>query len=175
MKIRYADLRPHTGGLVKLDLVVEGDISAISDEISKIKKSPEKWGVEFKRIDKRSLTANRYAWKLIEKLAVVLHTDKLTVYREIVRDMAGISRMVCVQNKDKDALIRDWCSNGIGWQAEEYPSKLEGCTDVILYKGSSAFNSSEMNRFIELIQMECKAQGIEIMTPKELNEISYTD
>ena len=70
MKIKYIDIHSHPGGLAKIDLVIDGDISAISDEITKIKESPDKWEAEFKKISsKRSLDANAYAWVLIDKLA----------------------------------------------------------------------------------------------------------
>lgn len=174
MKIRHIDIRNHPGGLIKLDLVVEGDISVISDEITKIKELPDKWEVEFKKVShKRSLDANAYAWVLIDKLAKKLYTDKITVYKEIVRDVAGASRVACVQIKDAEAIQKDWQSRGIGWQTEEMPSKIEGCKTLILYKGSSAFTAEEMNRFIDLIIAECKEQKIETMTPLELERLKH--
>lgn len=172
MKIKYIDLRNHVGGLIKIDLVVSGDISAISDEITKIKENPDRYEVEFKRTDKRSLKANRYAWKLIEKLAEVLHTDKETIYRELVRDVPNISKSVLVKDDDLEAVKAEWESNGLGWIAEEFSSE-EGWTELMLYKGSSRFNPSEMQRFIELIQAECKEQRIETMTPQELERLKY--
>ena len=90
MRIRHIEL--HGGASwSRIDLYIDGDISAISDEVSKINEHPERYEVEFKRIDKRSLKANRYAWELIGKLAAVLRADKNTIYREIVRDVPGIS------------------------------------------------------------------------------------
>ena len=174
MKIKYIDLHNHSGGLIKLDLVIDGDISAISDEITKIKESPDKWEVEFKKVSsKRSLDANAYAWVLIDKLAKRLYSDKVSVYREIIRDVPGVSRIVCVQEKDAEAISKEWQSRGIGWQTEEMPSKIEGCVNLILYKGSSEFNSSEMNTFIDLIIQECKEQKIETLTPLEIERLKH--
>lgn len=172
MRIRHIEL--HGGASwSRIDLYINGDISAISDEVSKINEHPERYEVEFKRTDKRSLKANRYAWELIGKLAAVLRTDKNTIYREIVRDVPGISRTVLVSDEDVEAVKSEWESNGIGWMAEEYPSDEDGRTELVLYKGSSRFDPSEMQRFIELIQAECKDQRIETMTPQELERLKY--
>lgn len=156
---------------MKLDLVISGDISAISDEICKIKEHPERYEVVFNRIDKRSLRANRYAWELIGKLAAKLHVDKNTVYREIIRDVNGISRTALVKEEDAAEVKADWESNGIGWIVEEFPCDIEGYVDFTLYKGSSKFTPTEMNEFIELIVAECKQFRIETLTPYELEQI----
>ena len=172
MKIRHIDIRNHPGGLVKLDLVVEGDISVISDEITKIKESPDKWEVEFKKKSvKRSLDANAYAWVLMDKLAKKLYTDKVSVYREIIRDVPDISKTVCVLEKDAESIAKEWQSKGLGWQTETFPSKLKGCVNMTLYIGSSEFTAAQMNTFIDLIVAECKEQKIETMTPLELEKI----
>ena len=167
MKIRYAKANRHEGDLIKLTLVIDGDISAIADEINKINAHPNKYEVEIKETSKRSLTANSYAWSLISKLAKRLSVDKNTIYRELVRDMP-VSTMVLVKNSEADALTREWESRGQGWQTEEMPSDLEGYKVFALYKGSSEFTPSEMSMFIDLIIYECKEQNIDI------DEDSYT-
>lgn len=48
------------------------------------------------------------------------------------------------------------------------PSKIEGCTNVILYDGSSTYDTAQMSRFVNMVVDECKIQGIETMTPEEL-------
>ena len=48
------------------------------------------------------------------------------------------------------------------------PSKLPGCVNVILYYGSSTYDTAQMSRLINLAVQDCKEQGIETMTPQEL-------
>jgi hypothetical protein len=67
-----------------------------------------------------------------------------------------------------DDLCEAWESKGIGWQTDRLQSKLEGCTNVVLYYGSSVYDSKQMSRLIELIVQDCKANGIETLTPHEL-------
>lgn len=58
--------------------------------------------------------------------------------------------------------------NGIGWTTDTFPSKIDGCTNVVLYYGSSTYDKAQMQRLTELIVNECEAQGIETRTPDEL-------
>ena len=55
-----------------------------------------------------------------------------------------------------------------GWISEKIPSKLPGCVNVILYYGSSACDTAQMSRLIDLIVQECRQQDIETLTPAEL-------
>lgn len=125
--------------------------------------------VEIKKYRKRrSLDANAYAWVLIDRLAEKLRMPKLDVYRELIRNIGGVSQTVCVQDKAVQDLISGWSHNGLGWFAETMPSKLSGCTNVILYYGSSSYDSAQMSALLDLLIDDCKAQGIETTTPEEL-------
>ena len=55
--------------------------------------------------------------------------------------------------------------------SETSPSKIDGCTNVILYYGSSEYDTRQMSRLINLIVEDCKIQGIETMTPDELSAL----
>lgn len=121
--------------------------------------------------DKRSLDANAYCWVLLDKLAEVLHVHKTELYRSYIREIGGNSETVCVLSKAVDALKRGWTKNGIGWQTEEMPSKIPGCVNVVLYYGSSEYDTAQMSRLIDLIVQDCKAQGIETMTPFQLDAL----
>lgn len=125
--------------------------------------------VEIKKYRKRrSLDANAYAWVLIDRLADKLRMAKTDVYRELIRNIGGVSQTVCVQDKAVQDLISGWSHNGLGWFAETMPSKLAGCTNVILYYGSSSYDSAQMSALLDLLIDDCKAQGIETTTPEEL-------
>lgn len=120
---------------------------------------------------KRSLDANAYFFVLADKLAAKLGTSKEEVYRNAVRDIGGVSEIVCVKNEAVERLCDGWSKNGIAWQTETFPSKIDGCTNVILYYGSSTYTTEQMSRLIDHIVQDCKAVGIETMTPNAIAEM----
>lgn len=119
----------------------------------------------------RSLDANAYAWMLIDKIAERTHVPKTDVYRGYIRELGGNSTIVCVQDKAVEKLIAGWKKNGLGWQAETSQSKLDGCTNVVLYYGSSTYDSDQMSRLIDLIVQEARDLGIETLTPDDLERM----
>ena len=120
---------------------------------------------------KRSLDANAYFFVLADKLAAKLGTSKEEVYRNAVRDIGGVSEIVCVKNEAVERLCEGWSKNGIAWQTETFPSKIDGCTNVILYYGSSTYTTDQMSRLIDHIVQDCKAVGIETMTTNAIAEM----
>lgn len=124
--------------------------------------------VEIKRHrERRSIGANGYCWVLIDKIAAALSVDKEAVYREAIRSIGGVSETVCVQNKAVERLRDGWEKNGVGWLTDTMPSKLEGCTNVILYYGSSTYDTKQMSCLIDHLIQDAEALGIETITPKE--------
>ena len=109
---------------------------------------------------RRSKDANAYYWALIGQLAEVTGVRVTEIYRGHVKDLGGNSTIVCVQEAAVDALIRGWERNGIGWLAETMPSKLDGCVNVILYYGSSTYDTKQMARLIDLAVQDCEAAGV---------------
>jgi hypothetical protein len=129
----------------------------------------EKLSIEIKPYrSKRSLDANAYAWVLIDRLSEKMGVPKVEIYREYIRNIGGVSETVCVQDKAVDKLCEAWRSKGIGWQTETFPSKIEGCTNVVLYYGSSTYDTEQMSRLLELIRQDCKQFGIPTETPDEI-------
>lgn len=124
-----------------------------------------------KKKRKRSLDANAYCWVLLDKLATVLQKPKTEIYKQYIRDVGGNSETVCVVNKAVEKLCSHWSDHGLGWLTDTMPSKIEGCTNVILYYGSSEYDTKQMSRLINLIVEDCKIQGIETMTPDELSAL----
>lgn len=120
---------------------------------------------------KRSLDANAYLWVLLDKLAAVLKVPKVEIYREMIKGIGGVSEAVCVQNHAVEKLCSGWEHNGLGWLTETFPSKIEGCTNVTLYYGSSTYDTKQMSDLIDHVVEECKLQGIETMTPAELERL----
>ena len=121
--------------------------------------------------NRRSLDANAYFWVLLDKLAVSLKIPKDELYRGYIRNIGGNNETICVQNKAVDRLIDGWQHNGTGWVADTCESKIEGCTNVTLYYGSATYDTEQMIRLIDAVVQDCKAVGIETMTPQELTQM----
>ena len=120
---------------------------------------------------RRSLDSNAYCWVLIDKIASSVGSDKITVYREAVRNIAGNTEIVCVKDEAVDKLRQGWEHNGMGWLTETMPSKITGCTNVILTYGSSTYDQRQMGALIDHIVDEAKGLDIEVMTPAEIERM----
>ena len=118
---------------------------------------------------KRSLDANAYAWVLLQKLGEALKLPKEEVYRQIIRGWGNFFTAE-VNSVDADRLCDYWTSKGLGWVAEKAFDDGES-TDILLYPGSSTYDTHQMSRFIDGIVDECKAQGIETKSPEELTAL----
>ena len=117
---------------------------------------------------RRSLDANAYCWVLLDKLAEAFREPKEKIYRSYIKEIGGVSEIVCVKNEAVEKLCEGWEHNGIGWQTDTLPSKINGCTNVVLYYGSSTYDTAQMQKLTQLCVEDCKLQGIETMTPSEL-------
>lgn len=131
---------------------------------------PKKYVAEIKEYrEKRSLDANAYCWVLIGKLSAKLGVTPEQIYREAIRDVGDNYEVTPIRNDALDRWKEIWASNGIGWLCDEIgPSKIDGYTNVRNFYGSSAYDKSQMHRLIQIIVDECKTQGIDTLTPKEL-------
>lgn len=117
----------------------------------------------------RSLDANAYFWVLCDKLSEKTRISKDLIYRNLIKEIGGNSETVCVQNKAVDKLRQGWEEHGIGWLTDTVESKIDGCTNVILYYGSSSYDSAQMARLIDLIVQECEQQDIETVSPEQIS------
>lgn len=120
---------------------------------------------------KRSLDANAYAWVLMDKLASQLHESKEAIYKSYIKEIGGNSELVCIKTEAAEKLCSAWERNGLGWQTDTMPSKLKGCTNVVLYYGSSVYDTEQMSRLIDLIVQDCETFGIETKDPAELERL----
>ena len=115
VKIPHADIAPAMNWLAAVD--PEKEYQVTLDNFKK----------------KRSLDSNAYCWVLIGKLAAVLNQPKAQIYRELIKDIGDNYDTVCVKNKALESLRNRWEKHGLGWIAEPFPSKLDGCTNVNVY------------------------------------------
>lgn len=121
--------------------------------------------------ERRSLDANAYAWVLIDGIAQAIREDKTSVYRAAIREIGGNYQLVCTQDANVDKLRRVWEYNGIGWVTDTIPSKLPGCTNVLLYYGSSVYDTAQMSLLIDHLVYEAKELGVETLPPTELERM----
>ena len=150
-----------------VEIALEGNVAS---EVEKFK--GKHIDVSFKQYRKgRSLDANGYFWVLAGKLAEAMNIPKTDIYRGYIKEIGGNSEIVCVQDRAVDSLVNGWQRNGIGWVADTMPSKLKGCTNVILYTGSSEYDTGQMARLIDLAVQDCKAVGIDTKTPAEIDDL----
>lgn len=119
----------------------------------------------------RSLDANAYCWVLLDRLAAHYGISKQEVYRQEIRNIGGVSEVLCLREKAAEPFCRAWERNGIGWMAETFPSKLNGCVTVTVWYGSSTYDTEQMSRLIDAVVQDCKIAGIETMTPAELDAL----
>lgn len=123
---------------------------------------------------KRSLSANAYAWALMNQLAAKINRPVLDIYRDLIRDIGGSSALVTIRADAAKAFKNGWESKGEGWQVH----KLDEMTtpqgvfyNLQCWYGSSQFDPSKMHRLIELIVQECQQQDIPTMTPEEISKL----
>ena len=115
--------------------------------------------------EKRSLTANAYAWVLIGKIADAMRTSKDEIYLKMLKRY-GQSELISV-------LSHVPIGNYIKYYEEAGESKLNGkdFTHYRVYKGSSEFDSREMSIFIDGVVSEAKELGIQTDTPNMIAEM----
>ena len=164
MKARLHDLSLARDGGYLLTIATRENIGPLFDELHEtdvdvtVKKHREK----------RSLDANAYFWVLVDRLAEKLRIPKTEIYRRYIREIGGNHEMVCVIDSAVDKLRRGWEHNGLGWQTDTMPSKIPCCTNVILYYGSSTYNTRQMSHLIDMAVQDCADQGIETLPPDKL-------
>ena len=122
---------------------------------------------------KRSLNANNYAWQLMTELAHARNTTKEEIYEMMLRDYGTYQ----VDEDGNTAMISvlehiDCSKFGIH---VEFAGKGHVGDKVFnhyrVLKGSSEYDTKEMSVFIEGIVSECKAEGIDTVTPNELERM----
>jgi hypothetical protein len=124
-----------------------------------------------KHREKRSLDANSYFWVLLDQLAEKIGESKAEIYKSYIRNIGGVSDTICLKEKAVEDFCKGWQKNGLGWQTEVVDSKLKGCKNVIVYYGSSTFDSAQFSRLLDMLIQDCNAVGVPTATEKEINQM----
>lgn len=118
---------------------------------------------------RRSLDANGFMWLLCQALAECLQTSKDAVYRDFVRDYGHFYTTYCA-TEDVPGVVGAWRKNGIGWIAEA-SDNFDGTSTVLLYPGSSTYDTKQMSRLIDAMCRECDDLGLTVQLPEEIKEL----
>jgi len=164
MRGRLIDLSFAMNGKQRLTVELDGDFRKQFDRFKDIDVR-----IEIKKYrKKRSKDANAYAWVLIDRIAATLSLSKEEVYRNAIKSIGGVSEVVCVLDSAVDRLREGWEKQGLGWQTEVMDSKLPGCKNVILYFGSSTYDTKQMSLLIDHLAQDAQGLGIETETPEQI-------
>lgn len=128
--------------------------------------------VEIKQYRKRrSLDANAFLWVLCDQIAQKIDASKEDVYRRFIKEY-GTFEIVPIKAKAVESFKDKWGKNGLGWFCEDMDGcKLEGYKRIMVYFGSSSYNTQEMTRVLNQVVEEAKSLGISTMTPAEIESL----
>ena len=115
--------------------------------------------------EKRSLTANAYAWVLMGKIADVVRASKEEVYLEMLKKYG--QRTVVSVRSDIDV-------SGYFKYYEDFATGYVGDTEFThyhIFKGSSEYDSREMAVLIDGIISEARELEIEVLPPHEVERL----
>lgn len=174
-----------TGTLKDLNLsfynrkpVVSLELDARIEDIEKLK--DKKLSVEIKQYrEKRSLDANAYYWQLVSKLSDAIGRPNNWIHNWMLREYGEIE---VIDGQGVYLVLPDTeAAQKTAEHAETYhlkpTSQVKLGKDGRMYRtymmlrGSSSFDTKEMSRLINGLVDECKAVGIETMTPDELERM----
>jgi hypothetical protein len=119
--------------------------------------------------EKRSLSANAYAWVLITKIAQCTRPpmSKEAVYKEMLKSygQVGVISVLTTKSEPVKRELKYWESAGTGTvDGKEFEH-------IRFWVGSSLYDKHEMGLFIDGIVSECKGLDIETLTPHELERM----
>ena len=132
-----------------------------------LKESPVK--IEIKKASKsRSLSANAYAWVLIDKISEKTGINQTDVYRNAIREIGGVSTLLGMKDDAVPVFSENWQRGHLGRQVEIIPgSSKPGWSNVRVFYGSSEFDSAQMARLIDSLIQDAESLGIPTISDDE--------
>ena len=129
--------------------------------------------VDIKKASKhRSLSANNFAWTLIDKIAEKTGISVTEVYREAIREIGGVCDYYGIKEAAFESFCKLWNGNHLGRQVEIVPGSVKpGWINVRAWKGTSDFDSAQMARFIDTLIQEAEAQGIPTVPDRDVERM----
>lgn len=176
MNIRYIELKNHSGGLTRLNIVVDGDKTILAELVGKIQADPSQYELELKKIrHKRGLTANAYYWALVEKLAKAMGSSKDEIHKELI---IRYGSMKLDENDDPIvfSVLAGSTPDGINPYVRPFAEGYVNGKRFIHYyvlKGSSECNNAEFACLLDGCISECEGVGISTLTRSEISKLEY--
>lgn len=136
--------------------------------------------VEIKKASRhRSLSANAYAWVLIDQITARLQDmDKdgywtpEKVYLKAIENIGGISDLYGVKESAFESFKELWCKGHIGRRVTIIPGSTKpGWINVMASKGSSDFDTVQMSRLIDSLIQEAESLGIPTITEEQAEKM----
>lgn len=115
--------------------------------------------------EKRSLSQNAYAWKLINEIGNKIGKSKEELYVEMLKDYGQHEVISMLSTIDPKGYFKYYEAIGTGIVNDKE------FTHYKIFKGSSEFNTLEMKIFIDGIIQEATQLGIPTITEKELESM----
>ena len=112
--------------------------------------------------EKRSLSQNSYAWKLITQIANKIRKSKEEVYLQMLEDFGQSEIVSMLSSINPKGFFKYYKKIGEG---------VVNNKDFIhykIYKGSSEYDTKEMSIFIDGIIQECEQLDIPTKSPEEI-------
>ena len=165
---KLKDLLRLSGGEWLVSFTTRDDPGQIFDDLKE-----QAVKVEIKKASKRrSLSANAFAWALIDQIAEKTGLPQKEVYRNAIREIGGISDFYGMKEEAYPAFCELWTAGHMGRQVEVIPgSGKPGWINVRAYKGSSDFDSRQMARLIDSLIQDAEQLGIPTMPDKEVERM----
>ena len=125
--------------------------------------------------EKRSLTANSYAWVLVHKIAAELSktgaVTPIEVYRNAIAQLPDMdATFISIKAEAAEDFTKSWENGHIGRQCERI-SEEDGFVTLRCVYGSSDFSRAEMARFIDALIQDAQTLGIETRDPADVKSL----
>ena len=115
--------------------------------------------------EKRSLSQNAYAWKLINEIGNKISKSKEEIYLQMLKDYGQHEVISMLSTINPNGYFKYYEVIGTGIVNDKE------FTHYKIFKGSSEFNTLEMKIFIDGVIQEATQLGIPTITEKELESM----
>lgn len=129
--------------------------------------------IEIKKASKhRSLSANNFAWVLIDQIAEKSGISVSEVYQNAIREIGGVSDYYGMKEQAYESFCEMWTKGHLGRQVEIIPGSTKpGWINVRAWKGSSDFDSAQMARLIDSLIQDAENLGIPTIPDAEIERM----
>ncbi len=122
-----------------------------------------------KATKKRSLDANAMLWRMCGLVGAAVGEPKEAIYKKNIRE-AGVFDLAYIKSEAVIDFMEAWAKHGIGWFCDiADDGALPGYKLLIVYKGSSEYDTKQMSRLIDSVMQDAEAVGVETLSEREMS------